>query len=133
MIRRPPRSTRTDTLFPYTTLFRSPGEVGKHRFLVFVQDLRSDRHLDHQILAARAGAVRACAAMTALRPEMLGVAEINEGVQPFHRFEDDIAALAAVAAVRSAIFDELFTATGNRPRAAGAGTDADFRLVTKKH
>src|SRR3546814_16729847 len=24
-MRRPPRSTRTDTLFPYTTLFRSPG------------------------------------------------------------------------------------------------------------
>src|SRR3546814_1279043 len=27
MIRRPPRSTRTDTLFPYTTLFRSPLSV----------------------------------------------------------------------------------------------------------
>src|SRR3546814_16996026 len=27
MIRRPPRSTRTDTLFPYTTLFRSPGRI----------------------------------------------------------------------------------------------------------
>src|SRR3546814_5269152 len=27
MIRRPPRSTRTDTLFPYTTLFRSPAAV----------------------------------------------------------------------------------------------------------
>src|SRR3546814_9735352 len=27
MIRRPPRSTRTDTLFPYTTLFRSAGEL----------------------------------------------------------------------------------------------------------
>src|SRR3546814_10616179 len=26
MIRRPPRSTRTDTLFPYTTLFRSDGQ-----------------------------------------------------------------------------------------------------------
>src|SRR3546814_4285528 len=26
MIRRPPRSTRTDTLFPYTTLFRSIGD-----------------------------------------------------------------------------------------------------------
>src|SRR3546814_4187837 len=26
MIRRPPRSTRTDTLFPYTTLFRSRGD-----------------------------------------------------------------------------------------------------------
>src|SRR3546814_7039618 len=28
MIRRPPRSTRTDTLFPYTTLFRSGGSPG---------------------------------------------------------------------------------------------------------
>src|SRR3546814_1514078 len=27
MIRRPPRSTRTDTLFPYTTLFRSRGKT----------------------------------------------------------------------------------------------------------
>src|SRR3546814_14738310 len=27
MIRRPPRSTRTDTLFPYTTLFRSDGLI----------------------------------------------------------------------------------------------------------
>src|SRR3546814_6725886 len=27
MIRRPPRSTRTDTLFPYTTLFRSVGST----------------------------------------------------------------------------------------------------------
>src|SRR3546814_2793850 len=31
MIRRPPRSTRTDTLFPYTTLFRSRGDAGFHR------------------------------------------------------------------------------------------------------
>src|SRR3546814_15978290 len=29
MIRRPPRSTRTDTLFPYTTLFRSLGVIAK--------------------------------------------------------------------------------------------------------
>src|SRR3546814_7918793 len=28
MIRRPPRSTRTDTLFPYTTLFRSDARTG---------------------------------------------------------------------------------------------------------
>src|SRR3546814_5581289 len=34
-IRRPPRSTRTDTLFPYTTLFRSTlalADLGIHRF-----------------------------------------------------------------------------------------------------
>src|SRR3546814_8917440 len=29
MIRRPPRSTRTDTLFPYTTLFRSNAPAGQ--------------------------------------------------------------------------------------------------------
>src|SRR3546814_20959408 len=31
MIRRPPRSTRTDTLFPYTTLFRSVRRENKPR------------------------------------------------------------------------------------------------------
>src|SRR3546814_5474518 len=31
MIRRPPRSTRTDTLFPYTTLFRSARFAAKQR------------------------------------------------------------------------------------------------------
>src|SRR3546814_7560228 len=29
MIRRPPRTTRTDTLFPYTTLFRSVGKTNR--------------------------------------------------------------------------------------------------------
>src|SRR3546814_11601250 len=33
MIRRPPRSTRTDTLFPYTTLFRSTDEESKSKIL----------------------------------------------------------------------------------------------------
>src|SRR3546814_9781437 len=34
MIRRPPRSTRTDTLFPYTTLFRSEAVGGETRVTV---------------------------------------------------------------------------------------------------
>src|SRR3546814_18488767 len=61
MIRRPPRSTRTDTLFPYTTLFRSrrgcppaaahpPGPSGEHPDRIFDQFLE-DLH--------QAGAVRA--------------------------------------------------------------------------
>src|SRR3546814_5864741 len=32
MIRRPPRSTRTDTLFPYTTLFRSYFHADQHQW-----------------------------------------------------------------------------------------------------
>src|SRR3546814_4818638 len=47
MIRRPPRSTRTDTLFPYTTLFRSetarrPG--GARQWPRQYPDSRRDRH-----------------------------------------------------------------------------------------
>src|SRR3546814_20778083 len=39
MIRRPPRSTRTDTLFPYTTLFRSLfGAFGPGRRIVRLED-----------------------------------------------------------------------------------------------
>src|SRR3546814_11477947 len=37
MIRRPPRSTRTDTLFPYTTLFRSFSEQNVNSYSGFVQ------------------------------------------------------------------------------------------------
>src|SRR3546814_9262384 len=41
MIRRPPRSTRTDTLFPYTTLFRSAGD--KLRTAVNRDDLQRSK------------------------------------------------------------------------------------------
>src|SRR3546814_9215151 len=46
MIRRPPRSTRTDTLFPYTTLFRSPVSVpvaaGQSRAEIAAEDPPED-------------------------------------------------------------------------------------------
>src|SRR3546814_10523895 len=44
MIRRPPRSTRTDTLFPYTTLFRS-----------FIKDLKNRRNRSDALLPKRHG------------------------------------------------------------------------------
>src|SRR3546814_5460649 len=66
MIRRPPRSTRTDTLFPYTTLFRSgsekprpPGSV--HRILQDLAglELRLHARLDlHRLAGARVAAGR---------------------------------------------------------------------------
>src|SRR3546814_3563229 len=43
MVRRPPRSTRTDTLFPNTTLFRSAGRAGRLE-LCAVADRRGARH-----------------------------------------------------------------------------------------
>src|SRR3546814_14089777 len=84
MIRRPPRSTRTDTLFPYTTLFRSvdadhpaEGTVGGDRPLAEVRRpaaedprpqgrrvlLRADRRgSHHRLRPRRAGQLQAAAA-----------------------------------------------------------------------
>src|SRR3546814_2333491 len=54
MIRRPPRSTRTDTLFPYTTLFRSRrqlldrlGQLAVERVLAQAADEYRDLGLGH--------------------------------------------------------------------------------------
>src|SRR3546814_7096788 len=46
MIRRPPRSTRTDTLFPYTTLFRSDGAArqARRRYRGRCRGRRDDLH-----------------------------------------------------------------------------------------
>src|SRR3546814_2910152 len=47
MIRRPPRSTRTDTLFPYTTLFRSRLRRARHALVLrLVADLGVDDVLE---------------------------------------------------------------------------------------
>src|SRR3546814_12977815 len=54
MIRRPPRSTRTDTLFPYTTLFRS-------------LETRCDRRRDRAVLPRRRSR-RARASFATRRP-----------------------------------------------------------------
>src|SRR3546814_8844902 len=48
MIRRPPRSTRTDTLFPYTTLFRSRKScASRHRCRRGWSSVRSWRSEEH--------------------------------------------------------------------------------------
>src|SRR3546814_21073223 len=68
MIRRPPRSTRTDTLFPYTTLFRSGSaaagrrgigvldrEIGADQFVLEVElgpRQQVERHIVHDDLDA---------------------------------------------------------------------------------
>src|SRR3546814_8355346 len=52
MIRRPPRPTRTDTLFPYTTLFRSLGKRGPCARTIPL------RHASHGLANARLVIVR---------------------------------------------------------------------------
>src|SRR3546814_8621410 len=54
MIRRPPRSTRTDTLFPYTTLFRSARAY--RNYIGRLADV--PRYFDQQVANMRAGLAR---------------------------------------------------------------------------
>src|SRR3546814_16394006 len=61
MIRRPPRSTRTDTLFPYTTLFRS--DRGDRRQIIGgrIDDILDHPRGLHRPVEAAAAADRALA------------------------------------------------------------------------
>src|SRR3546814_6954229 len=82
MIRRPPRSTRTDTLFPYTTLFRS-------------SDLRDHRRHHRRVLLAdhahgAAGAGRAVLAQRR-RARWQPVERAGHGARPGHDFLRDYA------------------------------------------
>src|SRR3546814_2483082 len=85
MIRRPPRSTRTDTLFPYTTLFRSlAGHSPAHR--------PERRGQAHRLQTGRASQDRPPAAenLPAAGKTYLGVA----AVEPARMVASDIVAAA---------------------------------------
>src|SRR3546814_11997063 len=64
MIRRPPRSTRTDTLFPYTTLFRSRAQSTRNR------SVRS------QVRCDTGAGRRTCLRMTDLVHSMIDVGRV---------------------------------------------------------
>src|SRR3546814_9769763 len=89
MIRRPPRSTRTDTLFPSTTLFRSFGSWGGRRWLASASRLPPRRRVEpgHGLrrgLAVAAGLwapLAACDDQSRLfrvAAEIAGVARFNQ-------------------------------------------------------
>src|SRR5690606_19686398 len=109
------------------------GQVDDERLLVFFQDLRANRHLDDQRLAGGTGTLAPGTVAAALRLEVLGIAEVDEGIQPFYRLSDHIAAAATIAAVRAAELN-VFLA----PERAGAGTavtaaEIDLGFVEKLH
>src|SRR3546814_4215655 len=67
MIRRPPRSTRTDTLFPYTTLFRSRGRgAAEVRGVLEARASRTRRHQGEGRGLLRAQVRRRTASLTRL-------------------------------------------------------------------
>src|SRR3546814_8028073 len=115
MIRRPPRSTRTDTLFPYTTLFRSRAQLAAKR---------SALHLANEQLAR----VRPLAATGAEPREKLQQYETQ--AQQAHA--DFVAAQAAVSAAngRSATLFKQIDQTEAQADAARAQLEAADLDVT---
>src|SRR3546814_1061317 len=96
LIRRPPRSTRTDTLFPYTTLFRSSGPVRPG-----LPDAARQRHARHHRPVADLGAERrrpgrAEDAGYLLHPELVDL----DG----HRSEEHTSELQSLMRISYAVF-----------------------------
>src|SRR3546814_726845 len=75
MIRRPPRSTRTDTLFPYTTLFRSRHRRRHRHHLV----CRTRPDLTKGLRPLFAAPGGATPALAGLRASLAGCAFVGEG------------------------------------------------------
>src|SRR6185437_2531018 len=109
------------------------GEIGDESFAVFFQNLRADGHAHDRVIAARTRHLLAHAGQAVLGADVLLVAIVDQRVEVFDRFGPDIAALAAIAAVRSAIFDELLAPERDAAVTAVAGLDIDLGLVEESH
>src|SRR3546814_3036740 len=78
MIRRPPRSTRTDTLFPYTTLFRSQLDRLFQQAFAAAKRARTDTRIGANPVSVASTAVR-LALGTFARPEDAAVLLVGAG------------------------------------------------------
>src|SRR3546814_5080682 len=118
MIRRPPRSTRTDTLFPYTTLFRSRIDqlaeraehvIERHAGIVLVREIQVDGIDPEPVerpLNRRADAVglQAALAHSDLGRKAHLVARAAR-LQPFaHRSEEHTSELQSLMRISYAVF-----------------------------
>ncbi len=65
--------------------------------------------------------------------EVLRIAEVDQRVEALDRLEDDIAPLAAIAAVGSAVFDVFLAPKADRAGATAARFEIDLGLVEKMH
>ena len=108
-------------------------EIGEQSFAVLLVDLRADRHLEHHVLAVGAVHVLAHAVAAGLGLEVLLVAVIDQRVEAVDRLDDDIAALAAVAARGAAEFDEFLAPERDAAVAAGAGLHINLGFVEEFH
>ncbi len=99
--------------------------------LVQQADDRAHGHLEDEVLAMGAVTARTLAMRAALRLEMVLVAVVDQAGDGAVSLEDNGAAVAAVAAVRSALGDLCLASEGSTARTAVTGLDVDANLVCK--
>ena len=109
------------------------GQIGDQRLAVGIENLRAGRQLQHDVGASGAGAVLAFAVAALLGLEMLLVAVVEQRVQIGDAFDDNVAAFAAVAAVRTAELDELLPPEADAAIAAIARAHIDLGLIEELH
>src|SRR3546814_3185094 len=93
MIRRPPRSTRTDTLFPYTTLFRSHGSFRSAAAALDISQSTVTRRV--QLLERRLGVALFERSRSGARPTAAGALFIREAAFGAEQLRQAIAEVTA--------------------------------------
>src|SRR3546814_20236970 len=99
MIRRPPRSTRTDTLFPYTTLFRSLDAFVDQRRRHFHRRAMRRRE-EHRVTGAQSGRVRRAETKVAITAQLW---KQGVGTTPI-RSEEHTSELQSLMRISYAVF-----------------------------
>src|SRR3546814_6321908 len=99
MIRRPPTSTRTDTLFPYTTLFRSGLHVQRYKGL---GEMNPDQ-LSETTLAPKNRRLVRVAVDDVVAADQIFTTLMGEPVEP-RRSEEHTSALQSLMRMSSAVF-----------------------------
>ena len=121
------------TAFGQHEAFAERGKIVDQRLAVLVEDLRADRHLEHDGLAIGAVAVLAHAVGALRRLEMLLVAIVDQRVEPVGDLDNDVAAAPAIAAAWPAELDILLAPKRHAPVAAVAGADIDLGFIEEFH
>src|SRR3546814_10540983 len=123
MIRRPPRSTRTDTLFPYTTLFRSDAaltQASEQRLGVAdalsaakqkvvdartaLDSARTDRQAAQRVLAEGEERIRQCRRGAAVQAACRRHADLLKLEEQHSRSEEHTSELQSLMCISYAVF-----------------------------
>src|SRR3546814_10203115 len=103
MIRRPPRSTRTDTLFPYTTLFRSlvPDDVVVADLL---QRHQHQKRIDHRVQTAAELRAERVAVVPVQAHLYVDLSEVGADARDADRSEEHTSELQSLMRISYAVF-----------------------------